>query len=247
MTRIKGSFLDPKPISILFFTLFLHLSLSLYLPPPSLPHPVPSPTGLTLPHPPDPLVLHRTLSFPPTVIAVKFYSYGPRNDLLHVQHLLSFAAATAAISKPHDAIPRNRPLHYAGEDRALELDFNPGKGMTWGYWILVLDAMKELIKWYESRDFLFEVRIFEKGKVPRAGGAGTKHFPYFPDVFYYGVDLIERSKDLLSDNRDFYVPMLYVLEDIYNFHENRSEVVKEYAWPDQDKGLRIGAMGPGTG
>ena len=45
--------------------------------------------------------------------------------------------------------------------------------MTWGLWIVVLDAMKEFITWYESRDFLFEVRIFEKGKVPRAGGAGS--------------------------------------------------------------------------
>ncbi|KAL8838140.1 MAG: hypothetical protein Q9176_005223 [Flavoplaca citrina] len=175
MTRIKASFLDPKPISILFFTLLLHLSLALYLPPPrpSLPNPVSFPTNLTLPHPPDPLVLHRTLSSPPTVIAVKFYSYGARNELLQVQHLLSFAAAAAAISKPHDVIPRNRPLIYPGEDRALELDFNPGKGVTWGQWIVVLDAMKEFITWYESRDFLFEVRIFEKGKVPRTGGAGS--------------------------------------------------------------------------
>ncbi|KAL9032222.1 MAG: hypothetical protein Q9180_006621, partial [Flavoplaca navasiana] len=147
MTRIKASFLDPNPIFILFFTFLLRLSLSIYLPSPrpSLPHPVSSPTNLTLPHPPDPLVLHRTLSFPPTVIAVKFYSYGARNELLHVQNLLSFAAAAAAIFKPHDAIPRNRPLHYPGEDD-LELDFNPGKGMTWGDWIVVLDAMKEFFK-----------------------------------------------------------------------------------------------------
>ncbi|KAI4252418.1 MAG: hypothetical protein L6R42_007971 [Xanthoria sp. 1 TBL-2021] len=160
-------------MSIFFMTLLLQLSLAVSIPPSIRPLTRPSSSQLTLPHPPDPLVLHGTSSsFPPTTIAIKFYSYGARNNLLHVQHLLEFASLGASVAKAYEAIPRNRPLHYPGEDRSMELDFNPGNGVTWGQWIVVLDAMKEFIAWYESRDFLFEVRIFERGKAPRAGGAG---------------------------------------------------------------------------
>ncbi|KAI4237064.1 MAG: hypothetical protein LQ349_002138 [Xanthoria aureola] len=171
MQRIKPSLLTP--ISLFLFTLLLHLSLalSISLSKPPATHP-PSTSQLKLPYPPDPLVLHRiSSSSPPTTIAIKFYSYGARNDLVHVRHLLEHASVAAAIEESQEPIPRNRPLQYAGEDK-LQLDFNPGVGVTWGEWIVLLDAMKEFIAWYESRDFLFEVRLFEKGKAPRGGGAG---------------------------------------------------------------------------
>ncbi|KAI4103482.1 MAG: hypothetical protein LQ339_004207 [Xanthoria mediterranea] len=171
MKPIKPSFLTP--LSLFLFTLLLRLSLALSIPlskPPTT-H-LPSTSQLSLPHPPDPLVLHRiAASIPPTTLAIKFYSYGARNDVLHVQHLLEYAGVAAAIEESHETIPRNRPLQYPGED-TLQLDFNPGVGVTWGEWTVMLDAMKEFIAWYESRDFLFEVRVFERGKAPRGGGAG---------------------------------------------------------------------------
>ncbi len=171
MKRIKPSLLTP--LSLFLFTLLLHLSLalSISLSKPPTTHP-PSASPLKLPHPPDPLVLHRiAASIPPTTIAIKFYSYGARNDVLHVQHLLEYASVAAAIEKAHEPIPRTRPLQYPGANK-LQLDFNPGVGVTWGEWMVVLDAMQEFIAWYESRDFLFEVRVFERGKAGRGGGAG---------------------------------------------------------------------------
>ncbi|KAL8846853.1 MAG: hypothetical protein Q9221_008082 [Calogaya cf. arnoldii] len=169
LQRMNCSLFDP--LSLLFLTLLLQLSLTISIPPPRQSLSRPFSPQLTLPHPPDPLVLHRTSSFPPTTIAIKFYAYGSRNNLLYVQHLLESAATDASISKVYEHIPRNRPLRYPGPDK-IELYFNPGPAVTWGQWTMVLDAMKEFLRWYESRDFLFEVRVFEKGKVPRAGGAG---------------------------------------------------------------------------
>ncbi|KAI4242755.1 MAG: hypothetical protein L6R40_003819 [Gallowayella cf. fulva] len=170
------------PTSIFLLASLLHSSLSAYALAPRPPsssssslsqHPPSSHNPLTLPPPPDPVVLHRTSSsFPPTTIAIKFHSYGDRNNFLQVRDLLDFALVKAYVETAHDAVPRDRPLHYPSEDRSLELDFNAAVGVTWGDWRIVLDAMKEFIKWYESCDFLFEVRIFERGKAGRGAGAG---------------------------------------------------------------------------
>ncbi|KAL8998044.1 MAG: hypothetical protein Q9169_002812 [Polycauliona sp. 2 TL-2023] len=173
MRQIKGS--NARPLSIYLIFLLLQFSLAIFIPSPrpALSRPRPPRTNLTLPIPPDPLVLHRTFSSsPPTTIAIKFYAYGARNDIVQVQHLLGYATLAASIPKAFEPIPRNRPLHYRGKGSTLEMDFNPGKAVTWGQWIAMLDAMKEFIAWYESRDYLFEVRIFERGKMPRGGGAG---------------------------------------------------------------------------
>ncbi|KAI4229658.1 MAG: hypothetical protein L6R36_000705 [Xanthoria steineri] len=57
----------------------------------------------------------------------------------------------------------------------------------------------------------------------------------------FGIKLLERSEELVPD-RDFTVPLIEVVENIYNNRNNRSELVREYAWPNDAIGLRIGAV-----
>ncbi|KAI4099338.1 MAG: hypothetical protein LQ339_006013 [Xanthoria mediterranea] len=57
----------------------------------------------------------------------------------------------------------------------------------------------------------------------------------------FGIKLLERSEEPVPD-RDFTVPLIEVVENIYNNRNNRSELVREYAWPNNEIGLRMGAV-----
>ncbi|KAL8682516.1 MAG: hypothetical protein Q9186_001463 [Xanthomendoza sp. 1 TL-2023] len=64
------------------------------------------------------------------------------------------------------------------------------------------------------------------------------------NVFSFGITILERSQDLVSD-RDFLVPLIEVVENVYRNHRNASAVVRSYAWPRSDMGMRIGAIDRG--
>ena len=136
-------------------------------------HPVqPIPSPLVLPPPPDPLVLHLTFSsFPPATIAIKFHSYGSPNYPIHVRRLLEHAKFKADDEVAFSPIGDLHPLHYPGEGRTT-LDFQPKGGCTWGQWRLVLVAMEDFGEWYQSRDFLFEVRSFDRQGKGEGLGSG---------------------------------------------------------------------------
>ncbi len=63
----------------------------------------------------------------------------------------------------------------------------------------------------------------------------------YPYPSSFGIKLLERSEELVPD-RDFTVPLIEVVENIYNNRNNGSELVREYAWPNNAIGLRIGAI-----
>lgn len=64
----------------------------------------------------------------------------------------------------------------------------------------------------------------------------------------FGIDFIERSNETVSD-RSFLVSALWVVDDIYHNHNNRSEIVRNYKWGDVVPGyppvLNISAVGRG--
>ncbi|KAL8801131.1 MAG: hypothetical protein Q9182_004683 [Xanthomendoza sp. 2 TL-2023] len=111
----------------------------------------------------DPLVISRPYitSYPPSIISIKFHSYGSLNSLPRVFRLLERANIQAYSKRAYVPISQHRGLHYLGEG-GTTLDFRPQGGCTWGQWRVVLDAMEEFGDRYRSRDFLFEVRSVDK-------------------------------------------------------------------------------------
>ncbi|KAL8851111.1 MAG: hypothetical protein Q9221_004007 [Calogaya cf. arnoldii] len=61
------------------------------------------------------------------------------------------------------------------------------------------------------------------------------------DPSSFGIKLLERSEELMSEYNFTFSP-IEVVEDIYNNHNNGSELVREYAWPNNNNGLRIWAI-----
>lgn len=60
----------------------------------------------------------------------------------------------------------------------------------------------------------------------------------------FGVTVLSRSEEVVS-YREFLIPALQVLERIYGDCPDYSEVVDHYAWPNEEKGLRVSAVGRG--
>lgn len=77
-------------------------------------------------------------------------------------------------------------FHYEVEG-GMTLDFWPGGGggsggagsgvsegrITWGQWRLVLECFVEFEEWYRSKDFFFEVKVFEQGRMGKTVGGGV--------------------------------------------------------------------------
>ncbi|KAL8673546.1 MAG: hypothetical protein Q9168_002035 [Polycauliona sp. 1 TL-2023] len=61
------------------------------------------------------------------------------------------------------------------------------------------------------------------------------------DPSSFGIKLLERSEEMVASH-DFLVPLIETVENIYNNHNNGSELVRQYAWPNNEIGLRIGAV-----
>lgn len=64
----------------------------------------------------------------------------------------------------------------------------------------------------------------------------------------FGIKLLQRSEEVISEH-DFVVPLLQIVANIYENHNNGSELVTSYAWPNRPHnpggGLTIRAIGRG--
>ena len=136
---------------------------------------------INLSPPPDPLILYRTVSStPPTTLALKLHSYGNPNSPLHLQYILE-TALLECWTIGHDitrVMIDDKPIVHVVGEGGMVLDFVPvdspkAVATMWGQWRTVLGAMEEFLKWYQSRDFFFEIRLFEEGRAGRGLGQGV--------------------------------------------------------------------------
>lgn len=134
-------------------------------------HPSPPAKNFTRIPPSDPTVIYRTASST-TTLAIRFFSYGAPNNPLYVQHLLEHTTVLSWLQEVHVRVPAHSIIQFPGEGR-LVLTLHATGGMVWGQWRIVLDAMREFFGSWESRDYLYQVWLFEEGRVPRGIGSGV--------------------------------------------------------------------------